>query len=214
MKKLIKNWINSICYPDPRGSDSLETWKCFADNAHYNRVKNLFEERLYYKSTIHGRDILFILLQRLAKGNWPEVSDRFMEVHHNSIIHVSSLDTAKDEVSSCLLVKPMYMIDKNNQILGIFLSRDVIITDIGNMPMTYKVATRLREGSLLPSKSQLSLIGENLPIINKLLDDIGYLGVFSNYWVESGIEAYVWGAPNYCRPPLKRGLEAKFLFVL
>ena len=77
-KNFLKEWWNAICYPMPVIWAPEEVWEEFANNATYFRVLKAFHENAYIANSIDGQKKLQIILRRLAKGNWPKLSEEFV----------------------------------------------------------------------------------------------------------------------------------------
>ena len=126
---ILKEWLNAIRNPRPFPWASNAEWQYFTENATYKNVCGalLDNDSLYFcweKCT----DNLRILLKRIAKGNWPKLSKDFVCKNADRIFRVQSFETAKSEVRERYEhVRVRYLIDENNQMLGIVVTKNIII---------------------------------------------------------------------------------------
>lgn len=211
--KVLKEWFNVICYPTPGIWSSLELWEEFAEKAMYSRVKQAFDEYKDICFTHKERENLRSIVKRLAKGNWPKLSDDFLERHKAEIFVVTSKETAKDELQYCQASTTLYLVDKNNQMLGIIVNKGIIITGFIDGVVSYEAAAVYRKGFNLPNKEQMRAISFRLPDIKEKLDVLG-LKLAKNYWVTNGYELFVGANQGAIRPHLKKGDVAQLLFLL
>ncbi|MBR2923163.1 MAG: hypothetical protein IKC10_07610 [Alphaproteobacteria bacterium] len=212
-ENFIKEWFNAICYPVPVFGSGRDVWEKFAEKATYSRVKQLFDEYKDICFTHKERENLRAIVKRLAKGNWPKLSDDFLERHKAEIFVVTSKETAKDEIQSCQARTPLYLVDKNNQMLGILVNKSTVVTGFIDEVVCYRVAEVYRVKSNLPNEEQMRAISFRLPDIKKKLDVLG-LKLAKNYWVTNDYELFVGASMGVIRPTFKKLDCAQLLFVL
>lgn len=189
--KFFEEWGNLIKYSEPHINDSNDKWDKFVKKATYSRVVKVL------KKNSHG-DVLFVrdkvaslFLRRLSRGNWPKFTQSFVDFHSDIILKVKSYETAKSEVKGRFKGKRVrFLIDKNNQMLGIALDRDTIVTGFVTEAVGCELAIKLFEDEKLISKDKLMHVSKYILGINKLLADIDCLEMPDCYWVCSGQEVH------------------------
>ena len=197
-----KEWINSMMYPMPVIWATKEVWEDFAEHATFSRLQKAFRENKDNVLSTSHRENLEVILRKLAKGNWPVLSDDFIGEHPEDIWKISSAKTIEQEVQNYHFESAKYLIDEDNQMLGVIVSKDVVITGLVNEAIKARFPDRnLVCNGLLPTKEQMKIIGKHKDDINRLLSPFG-LKLAANYWVEAddGFNIVVWGAPAYFRP--------------
>ena len=212
-KNFFKELLNVILYPMPAIGGLREVWREFVDKATFSRVEEAFRENkdcVFYRCY---RNNLEVILMRLAKGNWPVLTDEFIEKHSLKIWKISSVETLDYEIKSYNFVEPRYLIDAKNQMLGIVVSKDVVITGLVNEAVKARLPYKNLMG-LLPTEKQMRIIGRYREDINGLLRPFG-LELASNYWVETdkGRDVMVWAAPKDFRPCLGDNDLACLMFL-
>ena len=184
MGNFIKKWIDAICYPEPLSGDPEKKWREFAKKASFERVVKVFNKRktrCYFSSDLI---ISSILLKRLAQGNWPKFSSDFVKRNSEIIFKIRSYETAKDEVRIRYdNKKVMYLVDRNNQMIGIVVDENTIITGIVSEAIKYRIAKKLSVEKRLVTKEEMKRVIEKFSDINKLLENIGHLELHKSYWV-------------------------------
>ena len=195
-KNYLKEWWNAICYPMPVLWAPKEVWENFANNATYARVLKAFRDNAHSASGHDKRENLRIILKRLARGNWPKLSKDFICEFSQQIYRVESWETIKEEIKRYPFFNTLYLVDKNDQMLGIFIGRNTVITGVLNDPVSKKTASILMDEGILPTKQQMSDIGMQHAPVSHILDKNG-LTFAKNYWVGDWMNLLVWA---YAKP--------------
>lgn len=212
----LKEWWNAICYPMPVLWATKEVWENFAEKATYSRVRKAFA--LNGEGWVSRRDCknLKLIARRLAKGNNLVLSDEFLQKHKDEVLQIDSLETVRTELKNCQILKAQYLVDKDKQLLGICLDAQTVITSVVNTLVDKRLVSTLLNDGILPTEAQMKLIGENLVIINRLLEYLAMekIETSSNYWVGSWMVPMICGFPWYKRPANLDKEEANLLFVL
>lgn len=214
MINLIKKWIDAIRYPVPLSNDPEKKWREFAKKACFERVAQVFDERKNWCFFSKDTTILSVILKRLARGNWPKLSSDFVKRNSEIILKVKSYETAKDEVRIRYdSKKVMYLVDKSNQMLGIVVDENTIITGIVSESIKYRIAKKLSTERRLATKEELKRVVEKLLGVNRLLENIGHSELCTSYWVRDGLLVMKCFFSGTC-PPAHDDDAAKLLFFM
>jgi hypothetical protein len=210
-----KEWLNAICYSTPRSRACIGNWIKFAEKASYSRVEKAFYKVRDLDYFDYYQDVIEVLLNRLARGNWPNFSDDFIAKNNEQIFKVKSMETAKDEISdSDDIQKAKYLVDENNQMLGIVVCKNVIITGLVYDRVSLSVIKSFVSSKRIPSKEQVAFIKSNILYINRMLYEIGCVGIAQAYWYDKRCNIYMCNMSDY-HVPLIRGIRyAQLLFIV
>lgn len=204
-QNFLKEWWNAVCFPTPVIWASKEAWEEFVNNATYARVLKAFRDNAHYASS--QRENLRIILKRLARGNWPKLSKEFIRENSGQIYRVESWESIKDEIKIYQFLNTFYLVDKNDQMLGILLGRNTVITGVLEDPVNKRTASVLMDEGILPTKQQMSDIGMQHATVSHILNKNG-LKFAKNYWVGDWMNLLVWA---YARP-IDQLLSKKSMF--
>lgn len=198
MLEKIKQWWQKV--PLPHNPNSEKEWICFADNAPRWQIESIYQSEL--KSPIYQPFVQAILLKQLWRTQWPKISKKFICAHQPKTIlklPFSSIKLAAAEHPEDGI--PRYMIDVNNQVLGIVLSKNCVITKIYNQYAYQFVATELQD-ELLTKEDICNLVFPARYQLAKMLQDIGIAAFHKDYWIRdnntlkrwlSGLEVFTSG---------------------
>ena len=213
-ENFFKEWLNAIVCPMPVLWATKESWEDFAEKATFHRVRKAFALNSKGWKSAESVKNLRVVAKRLALGNWPKVNEDFLVKHQAEVLQVDAIDDLY-HLESTSDVKPCYLIDKSNQLLGIYLGDKTVVTSVVNNAVWKKISLSLMNDGILPTKVQMELIGKHLIAINRLLRYLALeqIDTTTNYWVGQGITTMVWGFPRYCRPATLQNETGNLLFV-
>ena len=201
MGKIIKKWIDALCYPVPEFYAEMSRWEEFAQKASYLRVCRLLNRNCYrWSLSWHGCRIIGILMSRMMEKSWLKLSKRFCEKYKQRVFRVESLATAKSEVK-CNFKNglPKILVDKDNRCLGIVVTNDLIISRIVELSLNHQVAQRMRGHSMI-STTDMYKMQKKGEYLNDLYEILFNRDLYNNYWVKmaSGglINEIIWSFPN------------------
>ena len=162
------------------------------------------------------RDKVFLMLKKMMNGNWPKISKEDILKNENLFFKVTSLETAKSEVTDNFnFESPRYLIDKNYQMLGIVVAKGVIISNVLNYEANELTAYRLGARKLLPEKEKLSIVANRLFEINELLANLKYRQIKKTCWATGSQGTVIWDFSNNERKPKDKMKDAaSFLFLM
>lgn len=214
MKKFLDQVVNSVRYQEPDIYATEEEWINFVNKAGYKKVLQAYEKNQNNYVLFRERCNLIVMLTGLRKGDWPKLSDSFVQEYEDDVYRVKTSETAKDEVyKNYEDSNPKYLVDEANQLLGIVVDRDIIISGIPSVLVSQKVALDMKDFWL--SAETMDRIAVKAIHINKLLDRLGYDNVNSRYWIAGNCSFIaIWLAPHCSRFPLGDDEYAKMLFLL
>ena len=201
MIKKIKQWLGAYFYPEPHKFDSLENWKAFAQKASYERVDKVMNRKYVEWQPwfrVEERQILEVLLKRVAKMPWPKLSRGFCKKNAQRIFVVESLATAKSEVRSKFKNGlPKILVDKNRQCLGIVISSNLIISSIVTKVYHSDIAVRMRWHNMI-TNSDADLMDKKADYINELYQLMYPKRDLYNarYWVNACDRLGLWQYPD------------------
>ena len=201
MIKKIKQWLGAYFYPEPHKFDSLENWKAFAQKASYERVDKVMNRKYVEWQPwfrVEERQILVVLLKRVAKMPWPKLSRGFCKKNAQRIFVVESLATAKSEVRSKFKNGlPKILVDKNRQCLGIVISSNLIISSIVTKVYHSDIAVRMRWHNMI-TNSDADLMDKKADYINELYQLMYPKRDLYNarYWVNACDRLGLWQYPD------------------
>lgn len=204
-------WINAIRYPQPSFDDCFEAWEYFAENACFSRVEKLLQKHIDDTSSINKQTILLTLLKRMAKGNWPRFSRKFIKKNKDLIFSVSSYDSVKSIHYN--RDKPSYLVDMGGRMLGIIVNKHTIIRGIVDYQIDKSMAEYLKVWHLLPDGTKMMSVGENLECVNQLLNQIGEFDLEESYWFKSSASSFIWSYPNFSKRPERQGKACFMAFM-
>ena len=209
-----KEWLNAIVFPMPVLWASEEAWNEFVAKATFHRVRKAFALNSEGWKSAECVKNLRTVAKRLARGNWPKVNEDFLVKHQDEVLQVNAIDDLY-HLESTSDMKPCYLIDKSNQLLGIYLGNKTVLSSVVNNRVYKKLSLALVNDGVLPSKVQMELIGQHLNAINRLLENQGMeqINTATNYWVGQGITTMVWAFPRYCRPATLQNETGNLLFL-
>ena len=199
MRNFFKNWLNAICCPRPVPWASNEVWQDFVNNASYGNVcKTLQVNDSLYFCWEKCTDNLRILCKRLAEGDWPVLSKDFIKKHGSKVIRVpSGVDVKTFVHDNCKKVEARYLIDENNQMLGIVLTKSIVITGLFYGKFSCHMAECCKFCGYVPTGLDIVPIHSNITDINNLLHEIGYNPIIQAYWFDKSGQISSVGMPFY-----------------
>lgn len=154
----------------PHCYDEIGAWHLFASEAPYQLVEDVYQQ---YKGsrTSPQHNIEVILLTRLCRDNWPKLSDEFIAAHQEDFFRINSrLDALLTLPSGFNVDKACYLIDANNQILGIIVTPNLVISGICTAGAGAEAVRKMRH-KLLTEKEMRS-VEQNIDRIIYLLKAI------------------------------------------
>lgn len=222
MIKKIKQWLGAYFYPEPHKFDSLENWKAFAQKASYERVDKVMNRKYVEWQPwfrVEERQILEVLLKRVAKMPWPKLSRGFCKKNAQRIFVVESLATAKSEVRSKFKNGlPKILVDKNNQCLGIVVTNDLILCGFIELSLNHQVAQRMSRHAMIDTTDiyKMQKKGEYL---NDLYEILFNRDLYNKYWAKlTGgglIDEVIWNFPHETYSSMHYGdRRAMFMFKM
>lgn len=215
-KNYLRKAVNAVLYPTPSFTDPIYCWEKFAEKAEYSRLENVLKQcPLARKSS--ERDVLYVILRRMMSGNWPKFSKKFILRNKSLIFRVNSLETVKEEVAcNYNFDHPRYLIDKNSQMLGIVVNKNIIISNVVNYQASKLMAYRLGYRKLLPKNKEMAIVGTKLYEINRLLAKLNYQQIENNCWCEGETGMMIWEFPDKERKPQSNSVHetACFMFIV
>ena len=206
MIKKIKQWLSAYFYPEPHKFDSLENWKAFAQKASYERVDKVMNRKYVEWQPwfrVEERQILEVLLKRVAKMPWPKLSRGFCKKNAQRIFVVESLATAKSEVRSKFKNGlPKILVDANRQCLGIVVSSNLIISSIVTKVYHSDIAVRMRWHNMI-TNNDADLMDKKADYINELYQLMYPKRDLYNvrYWVNACDRLGLWQDPDKIDDP-------------
>ena len=201
MIKKIKQWLGAYFYPEPHKFDGLKNWKAFAQKASYERVDKVMNRKYVEWQPwfrVEERQILEVLLKRVAKMPWPKLSRGFCKKNAQRIFVVESLATAKSEVRSKFKNGlPKILVDVNRQCLGIVISSNLIISSIVTKVYHSDIAVRMRWHNMI-TNNDAGLMDKNADYINELYQLMYPKRDLYNarYWVNACDRLGLWQYPD------------------
>lgn len=201
MIKKIKQWLGAYFYPEPHKFDGLDNWKAFAQKASYERVDKVMNQKYVEWQPwfrVEERQILEVLLKRVAQMPWPKLSREFCKKNAQRIFVVESLATAKQEVSEkfgCCL--PKILVDANRQCLGIVVSSNLVISAIVTKMYHSDIAVRMRWHNMINNRDA-GLMDKKADYINELYQLMHPKRDLYNarYWVNASDRLALWQYPG------------------
>ena len=190
MLEKIKKWWQRI--PEPESVADRVAWQEFIKKA-----KRWQLEELYEREALEQRFETFVLvdlLKQLWQVKWPVWGNDELEKYGDMTmlkLPFSSIELAAAEHKEG--DDPKYLIDVNNQILGIVLSRDCVITKLYNQKAFRKVAIELQEEFLTDDEVK-NLVMKNQSKISNMLAVSGMGKLHENYWVRCNDSIRIWNA--------------------
>lgn len=211
-----KEWLDAILNPRPFPWANNGDWQYFIKNATYANVcKALIDNDSLYFCWEKCTDNLRILLERIAKGNWPKLSNDFVRKNADKIFRVQSCETAKSEVlENYEKANAKYLIDENNQMLGIVLSKNTIITGLFYGKASDGVVECCKYAGYVPSASDIVPIYSNISEINNLLYEIGYNPIIQIYLLDRTDQVSLVGMPFHYKRLLGDKKCAQMVFLV
>ncbi len=205
LKKLAKKfwrWLKSK--PVPKANASLTDWYVWTLHAPSWQVKEVYEKR--FNKVFHddcsldidcvenfnyclGKDNLIreYFENRLFGNPWPVLSQKFVEENEYEIFVLP--DDVKSKVKYVKKYAkgkfPKYLIDTKNQVLGMIIRYDCIISEYYNTEIDDRSA--LYSSDNFFSMKDADYLTVSMLEINRMLSRIGLSRIEGKYWINGGL---------------------------
>ena len=188
MLEKIEKWWQRISLPE--NVDDVEAWQSFAKKAKRWQVEELYEKE--FEERQFKPFVLTILLKRLWQVEWPVLDDEYVLKYKSmmrlklpySTIEMEALEHQESD-------GPQYLIDVNNRVLGIIISKTCVITKIYNHKVDYSTALEMKD-ELLSDDEVIELLAYDRYKLSDMLAGIGMGGLHGRYWFGDGISISQW----------------------
>ena len=186
LKKLAKNfWRWFMSEPVPKGNASDAKWYVWTVRAPYWQVEEVYNARF---KGIREEDNLIVKFfhKRLFGTPWPKLTDEFVKKNDFSIFMLpdGTVKPLKYIEKNCNGKFPKYLIDSQNQVLGIVIQPALVISKYFNVLVDAKSAL-CDMGDFVKFKD-LEYLKWTLKEVNRMLDDIGLEKLSGRYWIDTG----------------------------
>lgn len=179
----------------PKENAPISDWYFWTLHAPYWQVKEVYEKRFYIENfdCCLGEDNLIreYFENRLFGNSWPVLSQKFVEENEYEIFVLP--DDVKSKVKYVKKYAkgkfPKYLIDTRNQVLGIIIRYDCIISEYYNTEIDVRSA--LYSSNNFFSMKDADYLTVSMLEINKMLSQIGLSKIEGKYWINGGLQNWM-----------------------